>query len=559
MKIEHSRRSGQTARSQALLYLLAGAVVLGGVAAMVALSPRTLYADPWRFAQRLLEGSWPDNVLWADNSHREILPNLVRLAEFAWLDGNQWLQIGIGVALALLTVAMIWRILHDEALPAGVRAAAVFIAALAIFWLGNGRALTHANDSVHAYLVTAFLVAGIGLLNAPGPGRTLLAAICGVGATFSFGSGIAVFVAFAVCLALTPGPWWRWIVMAAGLAAALALHLALGDAGLERLPALDPLASADLTLRWLAAPFIYVAWPALDPQIAAQLPLAPLRTVAGALASGHESLFGPVAVSRWPHLAIGLAGALVLAAASLSCLRRRSTVGAGERLGLGLAWFGLTVGTLAALSRHAYFLDAPEQLVAPRYLPWSSMFWSGLALWGVLAFGRRHPRRAVGATLLLALVVLPSSAWMGALASKIRPLADRVAAGVAVGVLDLDQELGENVASEIVASLPALRGSGKAMFAWPETRILRGQVETPPLQPANAQILSITPVRNDALPGQASRLGLSSDSSAPRLLILCSGRPVGLAVPERLWGDRWVGWVAGEVGQDCLSAVRLRP
>ncbi|REN05975.1 hypothetical protein DSI35_15590, partial [Mycobacterium tuberculosis] len=65
---------------------------------MVWLSPRVLYADPWRFTQKLLEMPWPANVLVSDNGHREILPNLVRHAELEWLHGNQWLQIGTGVA-----------------------------------------------------------------------------------------------------------------------------------------------------------------------------------------------------------------------------------------------------------------------------------------------------------------------------------------------------------------------------------------------------------------------------------------------------------------------------
>ncbi len=34
-----------------------------GVLAMVALSPKVLYADPWRFANNLLSQPWPRNVL----------------------------------------------------------------------------------------------------------------------------------------------------------------------------------------------------------------------------------------------------------------------------------------------------------------------------------------------------------------------------------------------------------------------------------------------------------------------------------------------------------------
>ncbi|ACD60723.1 hypothetical protein PXO_05731 [Xanthomonas oryzae pv. oryzae PXO99A] len=60
-----------------------------GVVALVALSSKVLYADPWRFAKNLLSQPWPRNVLAVDNGHREVLPNLLRLAELRWLDGNR--------------------------------------------------------------------------------------------------------------------------------------------------------------------------------------------------------------------------------------------------------------------------------------------------------------------------------------------------------------------------------------------------------------------------------------------------------------------------------------
>ncbi|MDC6690188.1 hypothetical protein OEZ77_27040, partial [Leclercia adecarboxylata] len=125
------------------LWLAVAAVVAVGVAAMLWLAPRVLYADPWRFTQKLLEMPWPSNVLVSDNGHREILPNLVRHAELSWLHGNQGLQIGPGLLLALATVWLLARIIKTDALAPPVRAAATLIGALSIFWLGSQRALTH--------------------------------------------------------------------------------------------------------------------------------------------------------------------------------------------------------------------------------------------------------------------------------------------------------------------------------------------------------------------------------------------------------------------------------
>src|SRR3546814_7620174 len=44
--------------------------------------------------------------------------------------------------------------------------------------------------------------------------------------------------------------------------------------------AFAPLRQGDMLLRWLSGPFVYAAWPLLDPQIASQLPVAAARVPA---------------------------------------------------------------------------------------------------------------------------------------------------------------------------------------------------------------------------------------------------------------------------------------
>ena len=267
-----------------LLWCAVAAVVAVGLAAMAWLSPRVLYADPWRFTQKLLEMPWPSNVLVSDNGHREILPNLVRYAELCWLHGNQWLQIGTGMGLALATVWLLARILKADALAPSVRAAATLVGVLSIFWLGSQRALTHGNESVHAYLITVALMAGVALLLRGDRRGAVLAAVCGVAATFSFGSGVAVFVGLAAVLAVRRAPVSHWLPLIAGLLVAVGLHLGMGRTGMPSQMGLVPLAQLDVLLRWLASPFIYLAWPALDPAAAQQLPFAPVRSAVHAVA-----------------------------------------------------------------------------------------------------------------------------------------------------------------------------------------------------------------------------------------------------------------------------------
>ena len=537
-----------------VLWCAVAVVIAVGVAAMAWLSPRVLYADPWRFTRKLLEMPWPSNVLVSDNGHREILPNLVRHAELAWLHGNQWLQIGTGALLAMATVWLLARIIKTDALAPPVRAAATLLGALSIFWLGSQRVLTHANESVHAYLITVALVAGVALLLRGDRRGAALAAVCGVAATFSFGSGVAVFVGLAAVLVVRRAPLSHGLPLIVGLVVAVALHLGMGRTGMPSEMVLKPLAQLDVLLRWLASPFIYLAWPALDPAAAQQLPFAPVRSVAHSIADTYQSLFGPVMTSRWPHLLIGAAGVVGLLGMSWRTWQRGRTAGAGESVALAMAWFGLSVGGLVALSRWSYFADYPTQLAAPRYVAWSWLFWSGLMLWATVRVGLRRPRRVAGIVLLLALVAVPSTVWMAYLGVSMQRVANMTATAAAAGVIDPDQTHGENLPDEVQAALPSLRAQGASMFAWPESRYLQEPPATSTARSVALSEVSAVPVSN-LLGGPAWRVEFSAPSRAPRLVLQCEGRPVGLAMPL---AGRWVGWATGELDAGCLQALQLR-
>src|SRR3546814_9955541 len=135
-----------------------------------------------------------------------------------------------------------------------------------------------------------------------------------------------------------------------------------------------------MLLRWLSGPFVYAAWPLLDPQIASQLPVAAARVPAQAVAQAYEGAFGPVLLARWPQLLFGLAGLGWLAALGWCAWRDRGSVTASVLAGIGLACFAAAVGAMIATVRLDYFSAHPEQLLAPRYVVWSSLFWGGLLL-----------------------------------------------------------------------------------------------------------------------------------------------------------------------------------
>lgn len=537
-------------RLVALLLLLAAAFAVAGLAAMFALSPKVLYADPWRFIAHFLTTPWPWNVLEADNGHRELFPNLVRVLELDWLHANQWLQITVGAALAGATGAMLaWGIRRE---PAGAvaKAAALFFAVAGIFWLGNERSLAHGNESVHAYLVTLCLTLGCWLLSDRSadvsPKRLAMVVLLGVVGTFSFGSGIACFAGYVMVLLLRRAPWSSVGAVAAGAIMAAALHLSLGSTGLGNAGGGPSFQLIPQLLRWLSAPFVYAAWPLLDSNVAAQIPVAGVRDAFLFLARGFEGLFGPAQTAVWPNALLGIGGAFWLLQSSHATWRRPQALRM-EQAALGMAWFALTVGVLVCVSRAGYFVQHPQQVLAPRYVPWSSLFWSGLAMTTVL---RWRPSKAVYCAvwaLLAAVLLAPSQAWMAMLAYRTQSLAELNAVGAAVGVIDENAELGENVASEIAAALPLLRRSGTAMFAWPETRAM-GQSLPVDAQAIGVENLQLAPVANRlGSLGYAVAFELET-SACPRLVLVGeAGKVVGMAVRSGP-GMRWQGWARQQTG-----------
>lgn len=523
------------------------AVATIGLALMVVVSPRVPYADQWGFYRLLIEEPFGRYLFMAENGHREVLPKLARMAELRWLDADQSLQIGVAIVFALATLGVLVHATARARLVPGTRLAILAIGVLGVFWTGNQRALAHPNDAIHAYLVTFFAFAGIALvLRASGRDETrraVLAASCGLAATFSFGSGIAALPAMLLVLVLRRAPWAAWRPLLAGLAIAFALYLTGAAEATTTTLRFDPVAQLAIGLHWLAAPLVYVFWPLLDPAIAAQLPAGPARAVATTVADAWAGVFGPIDASRTPQIVVGAIGLAWFLAACLRAWRGREAEAPIARLALGIAGFAACVGAIIALSRATYFVLLPDQIQAPRYLVWSSLFWAGL-LMAWLAHSR-VPARAVGVALAVLLVVAPSEVWMGRLALAMRSAADQVAIGATVGVLAEDEPLGENLIEQVRALVPLLRERGEIMFAWPDAAAL-GTVPARVVEVVASDV-RVEPVVN-RFADEGARITLTvEDAPSTRLVVLDpDGRVQGLVMRGPLPGDdRYRGWVRG--------------
>ncbi len=550
------------------LALAALAIVAIGLLTIVDGGWRDPYADQWRMYPFYLLLPFPDSVLQLENGHRPVLPGLVRVAELYWRDGGQTLQLAVGALAALATLLILAAIaLRDRSLPGERRWLAVATCAAGVFWLGNGRFLLHGNESVHGYLLTAFVAAAIALLLRPSahPGRNLfVACLCAAGAAFCFGPGIAAFVAVIVVLVLDRR--WRalpWVVLAIVLT--LVLYFSLpGAGGVSAVLHLQPLENLRVSATWLASMWVHLLQPFHDPEAARGLPgwLASLTTP---IAQAWQGQFGSLWLRHGPATVLGLTAIGHVVVATVSSLRTpiASTV---RRGGLALAWFSIATAGLVSLSRLDYFAQYPDQIMAQRYLPWSSLFWTGVLLTWLGSPSRQRWPHVASATVVLALLAgtLASSPAYRGWALQVRDGLAVQAAGVAVGTLAQSQPLWESKFEEMLAARPLLAERQRAVFAWPELRQQPGPAPQGIDDTAMTLTLSVQPVDNrfggEGVAVSAQALSRSGDNTVPERLLLADadGRATALMVRQRRHADlRYAGYAWPGVDADTVLASRV--
>lgn len=538
----------RTTRATACALAALGVLAFGLYAMLQA--PQVPYADAWRFLGHFLSLPFPRNVLGADNGHMELIPDLIRVAELEWFAADQRLQMLIGILLAL--ASWLWMLLglRGSAVESSRFWAIALLLALGLFWLGNYRALTHANETVHAYAVTLGLFGGVLLAWRGGVPATMGAALCAVLASLSFGSGLAVFPAVLLVLALRRAPGRDYLPIAAALLGVFLLMLVLRDGTAESMRLPDPLGRIEALLRWLGGPALFASWPLWDPEIAARVPNAGLRGALGTFADSYEQVAGPAMLARWPHLGWGLLGVAGFGWALLRSWREPDLV---RVAGTAVAAFALCVGGLIVWVRAVYFDSHPDQLLAPRYLVWSSLFWAGL---GLVLMDALRPGRAALLALSLCVLTLPSQLWMYQLAAGQKQTAERSALAAAVGVIEPGLPLGETVPEDLIRALPLLRQAEAAVFAWPETRWLEHAPESARLQVLPVTSLRISVVGN-RLGEPGRRIDFESVESAAERLLLIDADGVARGLARREPDGRWLGWMQGAAPTEGVQVVRL--
>ncbi len=475
-----------------MLALAAGVFFMGSTLATMATHgiDQPMF-DQYRQYVALLEQPFPAALLMLDNGHRPVLPALVRWLDLYAFDGGQHLANGLAMLLLAINGGIIAVFaLRARTLDFAPRAALAALGLLALSWLAQARMLVQGSEAVNVQIIVLCLIAGALAIGdaqrGRQPVRIAIAVLAGVVATFTFGPGIAVFPAlFLVGLACGAGA--RALVpLALAFAAILAVYLfALpGDEGVRDVLVIAPLGNLRFASQWLAAPWV-AGWlgfgdphlvPAWTSEHVARLPQGWLLVAsAGALRTVLPTAGG------WGS-ASALVGACGLALAGLlllRSLRRGLPQNPIAAILFAIMLFGAACAVLIGVSRLSFFTANPGQVFADRYLPWSCLFWLGLAGSAVLAVrpSAEAPRDGAGLALaacVLAALALPTHVVHARWAASVHWHAERLAASIVAGVPDpaVMPHPDEADVATTVRTIEGLRDRGLTMFTGRPDRLV---------------------------------------------------------------------------------------
>lgn len=453
--------------------------------------------DQYRLYPNYLLLPFPQNISQSENGHRPLVPNLLRLADLYGFAASQRLQIVVGIGAALLSLALIVRVVaREREIPPLARAAACLLAVLALFWLGNARTLMHGFEQGHVYLtVLACLLALLAMQRARSDHSYLwpvLAGIACLAATFSYGAGLASFAA-VLLVSLVFGLRKRYL-LAFGILFATATLIYVfalpGNGYVRESLAFDPLSIAATMAQWLSLPWIRgwlgAGFPEFDPSLYNGMTAPGYASLLAAAAARLAAPFGDGGAAR-EGVFVGAIGLLAYLAALAHARRQRASSTRLHFLGLGLASFIVAGAGIMAIARAKYFVLYPAQIFADRYSPWPCLFWLGLALYAIAGSRRMAsavPIAAVAAA--AALVLLPTHRMQAIWSSIVYRKMQQSAVAAQLGIWDPTYNFDVASASreDTMGTLNLLRENRLSMFAEAGFALAEGGWRTPAAVPA---------------------------------------------------------------------------
>jgi hypothetical protein len=377
-----------------------------------------------------LTHSWFESALLKVDNHSLFFPTFLLQTDLHFFRGDQQPPFIAGLALLFITASLlltpIWR---DETIGLTAKIVATLVVTVGNFWMGRASITALGGFNCQNSLATGGAALAFLLLPkmCAGPrrllARTLIVVCAGFIASFSFAAGLAIWptmLLLAWCLRLPR--YSVGLLAVAGLTAAVIFVL------------LPPVHEDLQTTPQLLPPVAYIA------------AVAWLCPLIGSPFSYAVSTWWPDKLSRQLVESPGLAlyvGAIGLVLAVLAVapqiIHRNAQKSRLEFIGMALIVFTLFALLLVAAGRSGF--RPLFSTLAPRYLFWSTLFWTGLLL---VAIQRAESKKwfhwpVYAVALALPLLVFPRHYEGGLGRRNARRAAEFAATSLVNGVRD-DQQ-----------------------------------------------------------------------------------------------------------------------
>lgn len=388
------------------------------------------HLDFWRIYEICLDRSWLASALSKFNNHSLFFPSFIWLGDLRFFQGRQEAVFFVGMVLLIFTATLLLvPLVRDKTLSANARIAASTVLVVGNFWMGRASILGSGGFNCIASLsmvgtVLAFLYLPRIAADSPRPWTAALIVIAaGFLASFSYSTGLAVWPTLLLlgwCLRL---PWRSLALVAVGTLGAVIIFMLLpGPSSVKPL-------HVDFSA-WLGATTTTLQWLC--------------RLIGTPLISTERSWHGvpkpsdPV-VSPVFSLVGGAVGLLLAILVALPrVIRRDLRKDRLEFIGLALLSSTLLAMIMIVIGRAPLIRVLPNEVSAPRYFFWSTLFWAGLLLIGIQrAESKRWLRYPVLlGPVMLAIFVLPKHYQEGARCRYVASLAEAGATSLINGVRD---------------------------------------------------------------------------------------------------------------------------
>jgi len=512
-------------------------------------------ADHWVIYEVFLKHSWLESALLKLNHHSLFFPNLIRLADLRFFHGDQQLLFFAGMMLLFCTVILLlvplWR---DKTVGLTAKLVATLVLIVGNFWMGRASITTSGGFLCENSLAIGGAILACLWLPAtrtewPQSLKAFLIVIgSGFVASFSIGNGMAVWPTLLLLGWSLRLPWRSLVVLLAGGLTATVVYVLLPGGSFGQAPSetLSMLFAGGKGLRHLCmllgAPFLWAqaAW------------------------SSHYEVSDKLAATSLLSLSCGALG-LVFAglAAAPKLIRRDLGQSWLELIALGLVIFNLGALAIIVVGRTEYFLRLPDEVSAPRYLFWSSLFWAGLLLAAIQhAQSKKWLRWPVYfLALAVPISVLPSHYQEGLRWRFVNAVAEEGATSLINGVRDpqqieiLSPDSGAEQLYRVAAQLRACRLD---MFAeglqdWiglPETSLFAGRQKSESFR-GEYHVDGLVQCEDGASAARVTGWSLKRGDAIPKTLVIVDPAGVVRGVARSWTTNKFIsrtfyrGWFSG--------------